>query len=217
MHMPQARETRVATDLWRGIQAHLAQSKPCSTISVLVSALRPHGKAGDGVAFIPLHGVKDGDGGEVDAGLFLQCTHMTRWLDCLGRFHGSSLCPWERPVVRAHSSVELFLRHHSWWFHRTALCRETDRINGLSRLTATHSVHADLKSEGEKIHPSNFCHSQSFFIVSWRRQNSNSPLKNLAIWWQLWTAFGRTGQVSYCSTGPNVMAVMGPDCLIMGD
>lgn len=121
MHTLRTRETHHATDLWRAVCAQLAESKPCSAVSVLVSALRSQGEASDGVAFVPLHGVSNVDGGEVDVSLFLERTHMTRRLDYFGRFHGSSLRPCEKAVTRADSRVQQFLRHHSCCFHRSAL------------------------------------------------------------------------------------------------
>lgn len=147
------------TDLRRAVHAQLAESEPCSTLSVLVSALRSHGEASNGVAFVPLHGVSNVDGGEVDVGLFLERTHMTRRLECLGHFHGSSLHPWKKvaPLQTVASSsfwgippVNFTVQLFSW---------PMGRINSLSHLTATHWVYVDLKSYGEKIHPSHFCHS----------------------------------------------------------
>lgn len=105
MHTAQ-RKTHYTADLWRAIHPQLAESKPRSTVSVLVSALRSHGEASDGVAFVPLHGVSNVDGGEVDVGLFLERTHMTRQLECLGRFHGSSLGPCTKFAPPADCSME---------------------------------------------------------------------------------------------------------------
>lgn len=112
--LPRTWETHHTTDLWRRVHARLTEPKPSSTISVLVNTLWSHRKPSDGVAFIPLHGANDGDGSEVDMGLFLEHTHMTRGLDCFGRLHGCSLCPWGKLMTHGDSRSRLFLRHLSW-------------------------------------------------------------------------------------------------------